>query len=812
MPYAPHLSLRRAAPLLILFLAYFAAAAAVIHVFGESTPIWYSNAFVLVALLRQPVRTWPAYLLVAALADVAAYALFGRGHAAMLTLPDMLEVVLVAGAIQLTGGVRAPIFQGLQIARVILACLLGPVVSGALGGWMIHSLLHAPFQRAWLTWYSASALGLLIVGPFLFSWLDPLLRARTVERVSHREVVLLAGGAATVVLLLSVERHQEILFFTFPVLFAMTWSFGLVGATVGMLAIALSSMYGTMQGSGALVTVAAPFNALADRIQVMQAYLAAVLLSNLPLALLDARQRELTADLRRTSEARAEFLAAMSHEIRTPMTGVLGMADLLASEDLGARQRSYVDAMRSSGRHLLSIINDILDFSRIESGKLELEVVDFSLRESIEHLRSLAHPLAVERGLPLHFRLDEVPVDALRGDPLRLRQVLLNLVGNAIKFTEQGSVAVTVTPASAQGGRWPGRCASPLQDTGIGIEPAKLEQLFAPFTQADRSIARQYGGSGLGLAISQRLVQAMGGELQATSVPGEGSTFWFELLLATGDARAVAVVENAQAQPVSPRRILVAEDVEINRQILRAALVRQGHHIVFVPDGAQALERVQREPFDIVLMDVQMPVLDGVEATRRIRKLPGPVSGIPIIGLTANVMARERERYLGAGMNACLPKPVEWRQLDAALAQFGEGGGGSAAVDRLVGDGGSGSGSRSEPAPLALLDDSTLAGLRQLAGDEQVAELLRIGMRGYDDYCDRMEAPGVSADAMLRDAHRLKGSSGTLGFAAISRLAGMIEEAAGKGETPRELVPALRATMDATREELSRRGLLEEVA
>ncbi|MDB5956831.1 ATP-binding protein [Ramlibacter sp.] len=788
-----------------MFLAYFVAAAAVVYAFGESTPVWYSNAFVIVALLRQPVRTWPAYLLVAGIADAAAYALFGHRLAPVLALPDMLEVALVAGAIQLTGGVHAPIFEGGQIARVILACLLGPAVSGALGAWMVSSLLHVPFEEAWLTWYSAAALGLLIVGPFLFSWFDPLLRARAFERVSRHEAILLAGGAVLVALLLSVEHHQEILFFTFPVLFAMTWRLGLVGATVGVLVIALCSMYGTLEGRGALVSVALPFTAIGDRIQVMQAYLAAVLLSSLPLALLDARQRELAASLRRTGEARAEFLAAMSHEIRTPMTGVLGMVDLLSSEQLNPRQRSYVDAMRSSGRHLLSIINDILDFSRIESGKLELEVVDFSLRESIEHLRSLAHPLAVERGLPLHFELDAVQADALRGDPLRLRQVLLNLVGNAIKFTEQGKVTLTVSqrPREDAAG-WCVRFA--VQDTGVGIDPAQLQQLFAPFTQADRSIARQYGGSGLGLAISQRLVQAMGGELEATSVPGEGSTFCFELPLAPGDPRAAAVVESAQARPVAPRRILVAEDVEINRQILRTTLARQGHHVVFAHDGAQALELVQRQRFDIVLMDVQMPVLDGVEATRRIRQLPGPVSGIPIIGLTANVMARERERYLGAGMNACLAKPIEWRQLEAALADYGEGGLGASALDPWAEDAGMAA------SPLELVDDRALADLRELAGDEQVVELLRVGMRGYEDYCQRMEAPGVTAEAMLRDAHRLKGSSGTLGFGAISRLASIIEEAAAQGETPRELVPALRATMQATREELTRRGLLEEAA
>ena len=784
--------LPRAAPLVAVTLAYFASASLALHAFGEVTPLWYSNAFVVVALLHQPLRTWPVYIAAAWLADAVALLLFGVGGSIVVTVADVLEILLAAGMLHWTGGIREPLFERKQVARVMLTCVLAPVASAFLGGALLSSVLEVDFEQAVRNWYSASALGLVIVLPFLLSWLDPMLRANAFDRVHPRDVVLLAIGALVLAWLPQRESHHEFLFLTFPILFAMTWAYGLGGASVGMVVVLLSAIQATLTGHGAIVAIVFPVTAVAERIETLQVYLAAMLLSSLPLALLHAQQRRLAENLRRTGEARAEFLAAMSHEIRTPMTGVLGMMDLLSHEHLSARQQSYVDAMRSSGRHLLSIINDILDYSRIESGRIELEEVDFSMCDVLERLRSLAHPLAVERGLAL--RLDNrCASDVLRGDPLRLRQVLLNLVSNAIKFTDQGSVTLSVTQRPAPEGDGV-RVHFAVSDTGVGIEADKLEHLFAPFTQADRSIARQYGGSGLGLAISKRLVEAMGGRLGATSTPGEGSVFSFEVPLPLGDSQQLEAEERAQHVTSAPRRILVAEDVDINREILRTALARHGHQVAFAKDGAEALAMVQQQPFDVVLMDVQMPVMDGVEATRRIRKLPGPVSTVPILGLTANVMARERERYLGAGMDACLPKPIDWDRLHAAIAQYASG----AQVPPTRAP---------SAAPPGLIDEDALEAMRKLTGDD-LPGLIHAGMRGYEESCERMFDPQATAELVHRDAHKLKGSSGTLGLAAICRIAGCIEEAAGQGELPRHLMPQLREAITATRAELVRRGVL----
>jgi two-component system, sensor histidine kinase len=763
--------------------------------FGTLTPIWYSNAIAVVALLVYPPRSWAWFLLPMIAGDAAIIHFLGHGMPVALALPDLVEIVLAAVLIRAGGRVHFPVFEGAQMARVIFICVLVPVVSAALNAGTLLIAQGAPFAATWRTSYSASALGLVIVCPFLLCWVDPQLRAQAFARLAPRRALLLIAGVVAVTWAVYSDRYGSLFFLAFPVLFVLTWVFGLAGATFGMAAATIALLWATLQGRGGIVQMLAG-ETIAVQIEAAQLFLAALLLSSLPLAVLRLQQEQLAERLRRAGEARSEFLAAMSHEIRTPMTGVLGMVDLLASEPLTARQQRYVDALRSSGRHLLSVINDILDFTRIESGRLELEDIDFPLGEVLESVRSLAHPLAVERGLALHMDEDPHPEQVLRGDPLRLRQVLLNLVSNAIKFTEKGSVVVNVVSTPRAEGAQP--LAFEVRDTGVGIAADKLPGLFAPFTQADRSISRQYGGSGLGLAISQRLVQAMGGSIAVTSTPGEGSVFRFEVPLKRGDRRQLRPASRTLAAAVPPQRILIAEDVEINREILRTMLTRQGHQLSFVANGVDAVESVRREPYDLVLMDVQMPLMDGVEATRRIRQLPPPLGQIPIIGLTANVMARERERYLGAGMDDCLAKPIDWDMLHAALARIA----GTASAPDPVMD--------AAAAQAALLDERALGALRRMANDDELAELMRVGVGGYEEGCALMERAETGAPAIAREAHKVKGSSGTLGLVAISETAAKIEAAAEDGAPTGELIEQLHATIVATRAELQRRGLLRE--
>jgi CheY-like chemotaxis protein len=437
------------------------------------------------------------------------------------------------------------------------------------------------------------------------------------------------------------------------------------------------------------------------------------------------------------------------------------MADLLVSEDLNSQQRQFVNSIRTSGRHLANVVNDILDFSRLEAGTIELEQINFSLPEVLERLRSIVHPLVRERNLGLRFKLAEHSPPIVRGDPTRLKQVLLNLVGNAAKFTEKGSITVAVShQATATGLRF----RFEVTDTGIGIPPDKQGDLFTAFSQADTSTTRRYGGTGLGLSISKRLVDAMGGDIGFASAEGSGSTFWFEVPFQAGDAAAPTSADTANAPAASPRSILVAEDVELNREILKHGLARDGHKVVFVENGAEAVELVQHQSFDLVLMDVQMPVMDGVEATRRIRNLDSAVRKIPIFALTANVMASEREKYLAAGMDDCLLKPIDWKRLRSAIASV-EG---------------------AAPVPEAALDPQMLDQLRALEADSPglVAQLTGMFLEGSPSLISKIEDALESGEtkAASEHAHALKGSSANMGATQLAAICGSIEQQARAGD------------------------------
>jgi signal transduction histidine kinase/CheY-like chemotaxis protein len=501
----------------------------------------------------------------------------------------------------------------------------------------------------------------------------------------------------------------------------------------------------------------------------------------------------LANEAQRADRAKSEFLTAMSHEIRTPLTGVLGMADLLAAADLPSRERSYVDAIRASGRHLLSVINDVLDFSRIEAGRLEIDHVAFELTAMIEQVRSVLAALAAERCLQLSFNLDSGCPPILRGDPTRINQILLNLVGNALKFTIEGSVEVRVRVTHPIGDAVNLRID--VQDTGIGIPADKLGDLFEPFVQAERSTNRRFGGSGLGLVICKRLVEAMGGAIGVESEFGQGSHFWFELPLEVGDALATAKVAVPDLV-VRPLRVLVAEDVALNRELLGEMLGRQQHNVEFAENGAEAVHRAAAAPFDSVLMDAKMPVMDGIEATRRIRALPGPASKLPIIGLTANVMHAERTRYLAAGMDVVLNKPVAWPELFATIGRLTSG---SAGAEQVI--------SSQPPRSITpLLDDNVLAGLANWMQSHDLARFLNSALIQAESA--QRELVGLDAHAKETKviAHRLRGTAASFGFARIASCAGSIDACTADGPDMTSLVSGLTDAIAATRAALEERG------
>ncbi|WP_298376008.1 ATP-binding protein [Azospirillum sp.] len=514
------------------------------------------------------------------------------------------------------------------------------------------------------------------------------------------------------------------------------------------------------------------------------------------------------------SRAKSRFLAMMSHELRTPMTAVIGMGDLLLGTPLSDQQKTFVRTLRSSAETLLSILNDVLDFSKIEAGQLALEEIDFSLHRLVDDVVQLFLVRAAAKGLSLSASIAEDTPRHVRGDPTRLRQILFNLVSNAIKFTERGGVEITVwSPDAPVADSTDGSPPPPItlrfevDDTGIGMTQEQQNRLFGAFVQADASTSRKYGGTGLGLAICKRLVEAMDGEIAVSSSPGQGATFRFSVQTRVSTAPplpelrarcAPGGTQNKDVTDANPTslRLLLAEDNDVNRMLITAMLTRLGHRIDAVVNGQAAVEAVQAADYDLLLLDMEMPVMDGRATARAIRRMDGPVSRLPIVGISADALPEHRDGHMTAGLDAYLTKPIDWDHLNAVIVDL---------VARPQ-DG------RVVPVPsrpppeseafarLPLVDRVKQAELRLALGSQSLDGMLHLlpetALREVSAI--RAALQGERARELKQAAHTLAGLAANFGTPRVAAIAKLINDQHADAERVVALLPLLEAAVAAT--------------
>ena len=524
---------------------------------------------------------------------------------------------------------------------------------------------------------------------------------------------------------------------------------------------------------------------------------------------LQAVSRELAVakeEAEAANHGKSVFLANMSHEIRTPFQGVLGMLNLLDETRLSGQQRDYVQTARDSAQHLLGVLNDILDVSTMESGTLRLAPEPVRLRSLVNEVEGLMRASAREKGITLQVDTEHDLPEWVMADPTRVRQILFNLLGNAVKFTSQGSITARLSRLEGT----PGGVRLTVQDTGMGMDAATVAQLFTRFYQADNSVRRRIGGSGLGLEISRNLAHMMGGTIDVLSEPGQGSLFTVHMVLPETEALAESVQSGENAGPSRQLRVLVAEDHPINLKYMNILLDRMGHEAVFCENGQEALQLLDRQRFDVVLLDFHMPVLDGLATTAAIRALTGPNKDIKVVLVTADVVNDTRKRALEVGVNEFASKPLQAQDLQRALERCGL----LDASTVLVGD------ATPSPAPVpapenaapevqelntcaaGLIDTESYTEIVAMMPADTMDELLATLFEppeGSVHVLLASLAAGSSAQ-IAYDAHKLKGTAMLLGFRALVRTSAQIERLASEEDTVlrRELGTQLLADMTRT--------------
>jgi signal transduction histidine kinase/CheY-like chemotaxis protein len=660
--------------------------------------IWLPTGIATAALFRWGIRYWPAITIAAWVLQKFSFNI--EGPLAYLVIAGQTAAPIVAAGLLKLLRFHLAFDRRRDIGLFCLAGGAGMMISATCGALSLSLAGISPwpaFGRSWLTWWLGDFMGVLLAAPLLVSVTQASWNQLRNRGGEFAIWFLAAGAMFSVIFFTPAQPGVGTLPLVFLPLAVTAWAalrFGVTGTSLAVLGLSAVAAAGTASGCGPFLKPE-PYSG----VFLLWSYLGSVTVLSFMImgieigrdearvALIQSRDdleelnrrlqesvaqsRQLAREAGNANAAKSDFLARMSHEIRTPMNGVIGMTDLLLQTGLTPKQQNYVEVARSSGESLLKLINEILDLSKIEAGKLELEAIDFDLVALIGDIQDLLRPHAEKKGIQLSSEIDPGTPSRLRGDPGRLRQVLVNLLDNAVKFTDQGEVSLGIRPESTEGDRVVLRFE--VKDTGVGISAERIEKLFQPFVQNDNSTSRRYGGSGLGLAIARQLASLMGGRIGVDSVEGKGATFWFTSRLLRVDGTSSTGKTDLATTPGKgqSRRILLVEDNVTNQMVARLLLERLGHTVNLAGNGQEAIAYLQNNDCDLVLMDCEMPGLDGYAATRAIRA-SGSVrnSRIPIIALTANAMPEEERKCRAAGMNDFLTKPVRARELAIALERW----------------------------------------------------------------------------------------------------------------------------------------------